>query len=169
MQLSNLKRAVGYCRNPGCEEYNNGILLLNHDDEFCCPRCQVLGLYKLEYGTTLNRTSLAFHQVRVEFNYDADCDQFRSIAIVTDESLPKMGGNVYTLKSPLIRTEKRALQVAEGLLGNLMLATEDVFNGSGLGKAKEYVLHFDNSFGLFKTELDILSQELEGSRLRNKT
>jgi hypothetical protein len=168
VQMSKLRRAIGICRNHECEDYNKDVFLVNHGDFFTCPKCRKEGRYKLEVGETLNRTSLDFYQVRVEFCYDPDSDSFKSIAIVTDESMPKEGGNVYTLKSALIRTDKRALQVAEALLGNLMLATEDIFDGSGISRAKEHLLYFDNPLELFKIELDLLAQELLSSRLRKK-
>ena len=168
MQMSKLVRAVGICRNKECAEYNKDIFLINHDDLFNCPRCRKSGLYRPEQGTTLNTTSLDFYQVRIEFNYDPNLDKFRSIAIVTDESMSKEGGNVYTLKSALIRTEKRALEVATALLGNLMHADERVFDGSGIGRPKEHVLYFDNPRELFQIELDLLGRELENSRLRRK-
>lgn len=168
MQTSSLRRAVGICRNLACEEYNKCVFLLNHENEFICSRCKHFGRSKLETGSTLNRTSLDFYQVRVEYAYDPNSDSFRSIAIVTDESMSKDGGNVYTLKSALIRTENRALQVAESLLGNLMNATDCVFDGVGIGRAKEHVLSFDNPLGVFKIELDVLAAELSNSRLRKK-
>ena len=168
VQMSKLRRGVGICRNADCEEHNKDIFLVNHGNSFVCPRCRKQGFYLQEQGTTLNNTSLDFYQVRVEFNYSPHEDRFRSIAIVTDESMPKSGGNVYTLKTPLIRTDKRALEVATALLGNLMQATEEVFDGSGLGRPKEHVLYFDNPRELFQIELDLLGQKLENSRLRRK-
>lgn len=168
MQMSKLKRAVGICRTRDCQEFNKDVFLVNHGEFFVCPKCRRGGLYKQEYGETLNTTSLDFYQVRVEFNYDPDQDRFRSVAIVTDESMPKEGGNVYTLKSALIRTDKRALELATALLGNLMHADTTVFDGSGIGRAKEHVLYFDNPSELFKIELEVLERELENSRLRRK-
>ena len=168
MHVSKLDRAAGICRNRECEEFNKDVFLLNHEGEFNCPRCRKTGLYLQECNTTLNTSSLDFYQVRVEFNYDPDRAQFRSIAIVTDESMDKEKGNVYTLKSPLIRTDKRALQVATTLLGNLMQATSAVFDGSGIARPKEHVLYFDNPRELFQLELDLLGRKLENSRLRRK-
>jgi len=167
--MSKLTRAVGVCRNRECAEFNKDIFLINHNGEFfVCPRCRKDGLYRPEVGETLNKTSLDFYQVRVEFSYDPDRDFYRSVAIVTDESMPKEGGNIYTLKTALIRTEKRALEVATALLGNLMHADERIFDGSGIGRPKEHVLYFDNPRELFQIELDLLERELANSRLRRK-
>lgn len=168
MQMSKLTRAVGICRTKDCEDFNKDIFLLNHGEFFVCPKCRKAGLFLPERGETLNTTSLDFYQVRVEFNYDPDRDVFRSIAIVTDESMPKEGGNVYTLKTALIRTDKRALEVATALLSNLMHVDESIFDGSGISRAKEHVLYFDNPRELFQIELDMLSRQLENSRLRRK-
>ena len=168
MHVSKLDRAAGICRNRECEEFNKDVFLLNHEGEFNCPRCRKTGLYLQECNTTLNNHSLDFYQVRVEFNYDPNEDRFRGIAIVTDESVPKDGGNVYTLKSALIRTDKRALEVATALLGNLMHADSRVFDGSGIGRPKEHVLYLDHPRELYQIELDLLGRELENSRLRRK-
>ena len=168
MQMSKLVRAIGICRNRECEDYNKDVFLINHGDYFDCPKCKAAGIYQKEQGLTLNNTSLDFYQVRVEFNYDPNEDRFRSIAIVTDESMPKEGGNVYTLKSALIRTDKRALEVATALLGNLMHADVRVFDGSGIGRPKEHVLYLDHPRELYQIELDVLARELENSRLRRK-
>ena len=168
VQMSKLVRAIGICRNRECDEYNKDVFLINHGDFYDCPRCKVAGIYQKEQGLTLNTTSLDFYQVRVEFNYDPNENRFRGVAVVTDESMPKDGGNVYTLKSALIRTEKRALEVATALLGNLMHADSRVFDGSGIGRPKEHVLYFDNPRELFQIELDVLARELENSRLRRK-
>lgn len=164
-KFNKLKRAIGICRNQACVDYNKDMLLINHGDEFACPKCKALGRYKLEIGLTENLTSLNFYQVRVEFNYDPDLDIYRSIAIVTDETMPKEGGNVYTFKSALIRTDKRALKVAETILGNLMLATEDVFDGSEIGRVKERVLNFDRPLADVQRDCARLVAELENSRL----
>lgn len=166
MKITKLKRAVGICRNLECEEYNKDVFLLDHAPNFNCTRCHKLGRYLPETSGVLDSASMNFYQVRVEFNYDPDKDIFRSIAIVTDESLDKSGGNVYTLKTPLIKTEKRALAVAEALLSNLMQPTADLFDGGGISRAKEHVLYFDNPRELFRIELDLLARKLEGSRLR---
>src|SRR3972149_5183287 len=67
VQMSKLKRAIGICRHLGCSEFNKDVFLVNHKEEFICPRCGILGRYKLEVGSVKNRTSLDFYQVRVEF------------------------------------------------------------------------------------------------------
>lgn len=166
--MGKFQRGIGVCRYRECEDFNKSLFLINHGNYFSCPRCHKVGIYRIEQGTTLNNTSLDFYQVRVEFSYDPDRDRFRAVAVVTDESMDKSKGNVYTLKSPLISTEKRALEVATSLLGNLMHATEEIFDGSGVSRPKEHLLYLDKPRELFNVELAMLEQKLENSRLRKK-
>ena len=112
-----MKRGVGYCENTDCEDYAKGVFLLNHGDTFYCPRCRQLGKVEKERGFYTGNTDI-FKEVRVEYNFDPINSVYREIAIVRDESLWGRN-NVYTLQSPLIKTEKRALKVAEAILANL--------------------------------------------------
>ncbi|MFP6579236.1 MAG: hypothetical protein VCC02_05465, partial [Myxococcota bacterium] len=73
--------------------------------------------------------------------------------------------NVYTLQSPLIKTEKRALKVAEAILANLnryrgMLDSEEI------PRTTEIILSFDDPFDEFAQKLEQLSREWEQSGLR---
>ncbi len=112
-----MKRGVGYCENTDCEDYAKGVFLLNHGDTFYCPRCRQLGKVEKERGFYTGNSDV-FKEVRVEYNFDPINGVYREIAIVRDESLWGRN-NVYTLQSPLIKTEKRALKVAEAILANL--------------------------------------------------
>jgi len=112
-----MKRGVGYCENTDCEDYAKGVFLLNHGDTFYCPRCRQLGKVEKERGFYTGNSDI-FKEVRVEYNFDPINGVYREIAIVRDESLWGRN-NVYTLQSPLIKTEKRALKVAEAILANL--------------------------------------------------
>ena len=80
------------------------------------PRRQ-LGKVEKERGFYTGNADV-FKEVRVEYNFDPINTVYREIAIVRDESLWGRN-NVYTLQSPLIKTEKRALKVAEAILANL--------------------------------------------------
>jgi len=125
--MTKMKRGVGYCENTDCEDYAKGVFdcedyakgvfLLNHGDTFYCPRCRQLGKVEKERGFYTGNTDI-FKEVRVEYNFDPINSLYREIAIVRDESLWGRN-NVYTLQSPLIKTEKRALKVAEAILANL--------------------------------------------------
>ena len=83
---------------------------------FYCPRCRQLGKVEKERGFYTGNSDI-FKEVRVEYNFDPIHGIYREIAIVRDESLWGRN-NVYTLQSPLIKTEKRALKVAEAILAN---------------------------------------------------
>ena len=115
--MASMKRGVGYCENTDCEDYAKGVFLLNHGDTFYCPRCRQLGKVEKERGFYTGNSDI-FKEVRVEYNFDPINGVYREIAIVRDESLWGRN-NVYTLQSPLIKTEKRALKVAEAILANL--------------------------------------------------
>jgi hypothetical protein len=115
--MARMRRGVGYCENSQCEDYVKGVFLLNHGDTFYCPRCRQLGKIENERGFYTGYSDI-FKEVRVEYNFDPINNLYREIAIVRDESLWGRN-NVYTLQSPLIKTEKRALKVAEAILANL--------------------------------------------------
>ena len=110
-----MKRGVGYCKNtgsisePACEDYAKGVFLLNHGDVFYCPRCRELGVVERERGSYTGNSDI-FNEVRVEYNFTSIEERYQEIAIVRDDSLVGCNCSVYTLKSPLIKTEKRGHQ-----------------------------------------------------------
>ena len=105
-----------------------------------------------------------FKEVRVEYNFDPINGVYREIAIVRDESLWGRN-NVYTLQSPLIKTEKRALKVAEAILANLN-RYRGLLNGDDIPRTTEIILSFDDEFDEFSRKLQQLSREWEASGLR---
>ena len=141
-----MKRGVGYCENTDCEDYAKGVFLLNHGDTFYCPRCRQLGKVEKERGFYTGNTDI-FKEVRVEYNFDPINSLYREIAIVRDESLWGRN-NVYTLQSPLIKTEKRALKVAEAILANLN-RYRGLLNGDDIPRTTEIILSFDDEFDEF--------------------
>ena len=136
-----------------------------HGGEFKCPRCHRIGRKVMEWGETDNDFNLDFWQVRLEFGYDVVLDTYRSVAIVSDETMSK-DGNIYTLYSPLIKTDKRALLVAEGLLGTLLRADDSMFAKGYVPKDQIYNLDFDKSLTEVKDRLDEIAAILQQSRLR---
>jgi len=139
------------------------VFLLNHGKTFYCPRCRGLGATEAEAGHYVGDSSI-FKEVRVEFNFDPINGVYREIAIVRDESLWGRC-NVYTLFSPLIKTEKRALKVAESILANL--------NRFGVGDGNvpattETILSFDDSSKDFARKCAQLQRELESSQLASR-
>ncbi len=164
--MARMKRGVGYCENTECEDYAKGVFLLNHGDTFYCPRCRQLGKVEKERGFYTGNSDI-FKEVRVESNFDPIHGIYREIAIVRDESLWGRN-NVYTLQSPLIKTEKRALKVAEAILANLN-RYRGLLSGDDIPRTTEFILSFDDDFDEFSRKLQQLSKEWEASGLRRRT
>src|SRR5262245_28875610 len=163
VEMATMKRGVGYCENTDCEDYAKGVFLLNHGDTFYCPRCRQLGKVEKERGFYTGNSDI-FKEVRVEYNFDPINGVYREIAIVRDESLWGRN-NVYTLQSPLIKTEKRALKVAEAILANLN-RYRGLLNGDEIPRTTEIILSFDEPYEEFKRKVEQLGRELEQSGLR---
>jgi hypothetical protein len=159
-EVREMKRAVGYCTKTECEDFSKGVFLLNHGKTFYCPRCREQGYVMAEEGFA-SGTSEIFKEVRVEFNFDPLNDKFRETAIVRDESLWGRN-NTYTLRSPLIKTEKRALKVAEAILANL---NRFGIGAGGVPKTSETLISFDDSPEVFAVKCAQLQRELENSAL----
>ena len=69
------------------------------------------------------------------------------------------------VQSPLIKTEKRALKVAEAILANLN-RYRGLINGDEIPRTTEILLSFDEPFDEFQRKLRQLSKEWEASGLR---
>jgi ribosomal protein S27AE len=163
--MSSMKRGVGYCENTDCEDYAKGVFLLNHSDTFYCPRCRQLGKVERERGRYEGNSDV-FKEVRVEYNFDPINNVYREIAIVRDESLWGRN-NVYTLHSPLIKTEKRALKVAEAILGSLN-RYRGLLHPDDIPRTTEFILSFDDPREEFARKLRDLSKQWEQSGLREQ-
>ncbi len=157
-----MKRAIGYCTKTNCEDYAKGVFLLNHGDTFYCPRCRQLGKVEKERGFYTGNSDI-FKEVRVEYNFDPINSVYREIAIVRDESLWGRN-NVYTLQSPLIKTEKRALKVAEAILANLN-RYRGLTGGDEIPSTREVLLSLDDSSEMFYQKLAQLAEEWKKSSL----
>lgn len=169
-EVSMMKRGVGYCmntgslENEGCEDYAKGVFLLNHGNTFYCPRCRFIGLMVKETGKAeFGNGNAPFKEVRCEFNYDPCTAKFREIAIVRDEAIWGTGSK-YTLLSPLIKTEKRALKVAEAILANLQRFADLVLVDE-IPRSTEVVLSFDEDLNVFIEKLNDLGKLWEDSTL----
>lgn len=160
-----VKRAVGYCEKVDCEDYAKGVFLLNHGDTFYCPRCRDKGEVVPERGIHNAKDGVSFKEVRVEFNYDPINRCFKEIGIVRDESIWG-SGNTYTLFSPLIKTEKRALKVAEAILANLQRYA-DILD-DGIPRTSETIISFDDDIDIFTDKMRRLAAEWENSNLSLK-
>jgi hypothetical protein len=126
-----MRRSVGYCMNEACSDSactpgtRKGDFLVNHGSTFHCPRCKVEGFIEAEGGTVTGKRHLPFKEARVKFDFDPCLRIYRGVAIVRDEMMSGPG-RVYELQSPLIRTEKRALKVAESILASISRAEPDM-------------------------------------------
>jgi hypothetical protein len=154
---------VGYCLDPECEDFAKGVFLLNHGATFYCARCRRIGKLVREEGSSLLPNESLFVEARVEFDYDPIHEKYNQIAIVRDESMPSTL-NIYTLKSPLIRTETRALKVAEAMLSNLALY--DV-KTEGIHRT-ETLFNMDDDLDTFKEKLRRFEQAWKKSPLKKK-
>lgn len=105
-----MKRGVGFCENIECGEYYKGVFVMSQN-EFFCPRCRVKGFIEWERYQYDNDFSV-IREVRVEFDYAPIFRKYNSIAIARDDELGNHC-NVLTVFSPLCKTEKRALKLAE--------------------------------------------------------
>jgi len=111
-----MKRAVGYCDNNECEDFHKGVFLLNHGDQFFCPRCRQLGWVEVEQKNYrdlggVDKQEAMYREARVRYDFRPATRKYEYTAIV---SIPELDcGAVFEITSPLIKTEKRALKVAE--------------------------------------------------------
>ena len=156
-----MKRGVGYCENTDCEDYAKGVFLLNHGDTFYCPRCRQLGKVEKERGFYTGNSDI-FKEVRVEYNFDPINGVYREIAIVRDDSL--VDGNVYHYYTPMVKTEKRALILAERFLGSLNQSPG--FQESGeMPPTGENMFSWDDSLELFRSNCNHYFETLRGTSL----
>jgi hypothetical protein len=148
--------------DENCEEYTKGAFLLDHGEVFYCPRCRMTGHMEGE-KTTFSEEEGVFGSVRLEYDFDPLQWRYRSIAIVKDEALI---GEVRTctIKSPLVKTPRRALKVAEHMLGHLR-QTPDLKEGepiTGAFPTKEITISFDHSGEGWKADLEIVAKAIKG-------
>ena len=157
-----MRRGVGYCVDASCGEFARGVFLLNQEGEFYCPACRKIGRVERERGSHQSPGQL-FKEVRVEYNFDPLTAVYRDVAIVQDVSLWGRN-NVYTLQSPLIRTEKRALKVAEAILANLNRCPDAAYR-EDIPNTSEVVLSLDEPMEEFRRKLRLLAEEWGSSGL----
>jgi len=162
--MRDMNRAVGYCQNAGCEEYSKGSFLLNQR-AFACHRCHSVGYVEHEVGRRQNSLPI-FKEVRVEFDFDARQKRYASTAIVRDESL--WGShNVYHYCTPMVKTEKQALRMAEQILATLNQMPE-LPEGKELPRFYENRLDWDLGLDAFKAHCKSWGESLEDTPLTRR-
>ena len=157
-----IKRSVGYCTNVECDEVFKGVFLMNHSSNvYYCGACRARGFVKDEIHSALNNSTV-YGKVVVEYNFDIVESRYRDMAAVIDESIPQKDDrfNVYYLHSPLIKTEKRAIKVAEALLSFLFMNAFVPMQGVGPRSTRETIIDMsrrDKDFeeGLINLNLSI--------------
>ena len=148
--MTTRKRAVAYCRNPACVKYAQAVRVLEHVEIFYCSGCRRSGHVERECHEFGAGTG-PYPEVRVVFGFDPLVERYRKVVIVRDESL-EGGRGVYTLCSPVIRSKRRALEIAAETLTRLNRSPAGV-GANGLLRSTEIVLSFDDDLEVFRRRL----------------
>lgn len=164
-------RAVGFCKTDGCKNFNDAKFVFGSNPEptYFCRDCQRFGYTVKEEWWTKRPDDLTFFQVRLEYDYrpslipNTKVGKWHALCIVSDDSMDP-NRNVYYLRSPLIRTEKRAKEIATATLSGLMQDPERVLQHPNM-RAKVTEIDFDKPLGDVKAQLWELGNMLSKSKL----
>lgn len=148
------RHGAGYCLNQECEAYLKAAFI-NNVDKFWCAKCKEKGISKIDTFFVKNNCPV-YKEARIEFNFDPTKNKFKSLAIVRDEDLPD-SANVFTMCSALYNTDKRALRIAEQLLGNLLLVEDP----ADVKFMYEDLLYMDEPMDVYKARLGMVSENWE--------
>jgi len=162
-----LKRAIGFCTNEDCQDYGKGNFLMEYREVYLCDRCDRLGRLKIESGNFHNENHCV-REVRVEFCYDFVEDRYTGLAVVWDASQSPEGTNTYEIHSPIIRTKKRALGVAESVLANLQRVRNPSNDCDNISANSETILNLDTNRTDFRRQCQELGIELSGNNERRR-
>jgi len=102
--------------------------------------------------------------LRVEFNFDPITQTYRDVAIVIDHSLDN-SHNVYRMKTPLVKTDRRALRIAESLLATLH-QTSGLEQGE-IPRSTERTINFSDSLDEIKGQLKEMAVSWEGLKAKS--
>jgi hypothetical protein len=114
---------------------------------------------------TIKNENPLFNEVRVEWKYDPEYDEYGGLTVV-HRHLPiewGTGFNVYTLYSPMIRTEKRSTMFATALLGYLDYASVEEIMSGEVVRAREMVMDLDCTREEWKAQIKSLDRRLQDS------
>ena len=157
--MSFTNRAVGYCYAKECDDYLKGVFLLNYGTTFYCPRCRHLGEVLPEERVDNPSDNGLYTAVEMYFNYQPAERVYKARAIVKIEGVPQQHGT-YVMRSPIVKTERRALKIAEQLLCAL---------NAGLPKdnlMSEKTLTFDCSINQFRAQMEDLEDYVKAQDRR---
>jgi len=149
---------VGYCYTETCGEFLKGVFLLNYGTTFYCPQCRCLGEVSPEERVDSPTDNGLYSTVEVQFDFNPMERAYKHRAIVKMEGTPQHG--TYMMRSPLVKTERRALKIAEQLLCAL---------NAGLPKdclMQEKSLTFDCSLNDFKSQMKALEEYVKAQDRR---
>jgi len=150
-------RGVGYCENIECNSYLKGVFLLDSWKKFYCPGCRRQGWVEVErHEDHFNNDAdfPVYNLIRVHFDFNPTNRTYLEIALVSINEL-KYGAE-YEIWSPLIKTEERALKVAEFVICSLNSGNKALD-----GKfSNEFVMNFetDNWNDQIKTLSQLLGE-----------
>ena len=156
-----MRHGIGYCENAGCEN-SDWLIFPNQAEGFLCESCGQPAKVEMERGFLMGETGI-IREVRVEYSFDPRKGRYREIAIVRDESLPSRL-DVYTRCSPLTKSEKSALSLAEALFVQLNRC-RGPSGESEIPRTAEFVLSFDDDIALFRQSLRQLTAQWEAAAL----
>lgn len=163
-------RAVGYCLNRSCKDFlRSGVLLGFTSNRYFCSVCREMGAFIPESFAWKGEGG-PVREARVEYNFDPEPltrgrpGDFLNAAVVRNDSLIDVAGRSFTFYSMLIRTEKRALSVAESILSNLN-TYQDLSQISLVKLCSETTIHIDAEKGKFLKECADLGDRLRLSTL----
>jgi hypothetical protein len=128
----NVRRGVAYCLNTECKFYHSSVFMLfkhtghpSLGEPYVCPTCEQTGVVVPEVERRIpgDFAATGYGRVEVRFNWDPAVGYYRGSAIVVDHAIYP-GSSQFILESPLIKTERRALAVAESAIANLNLGRD---------------------------------------------
>lgn len=127
---------------------------------YTCSQCRRKGSIIVHAQGFHTRSDQTIREVRVEFMFDPNTFQYKSLAVIIENSLPEHFGS-YILQDPIIRTEKRALTVGEALLSSLVR--------TGIAQMVPTVLNFDAPIDGVRTQLAHLEQSWQSGIVGTQT
>ncbi len=142
-----IDRGVAWCDNVNCPELWRLRFALRVDEQNDCPGC--MGPLQKQREQAEHKGGKPFREVRIEYNFDPDLCVYRDVAIIRNDAAP-YGGGWYILRSPLLKTEKRAFARGEAILSELQTRQPEP---GELVEGRELTLSFDDSLDLLRAKL----------------
>lgn len=166
-----IEKGMGYCENHTCPLFLKGFFLYKEKVLRKCPQCGEQVTAVKEQGFMKGDSKTPVIEVRVEYDYEPSSKEYKRIAIVKDENW-KGSYRTFTFQAPFTKTDKRALETAEILMGVTNQVDEEPFNPvtSAFGYINENhiipnmritELDLDKSRKEFSSDLKLLEDKLK--------